>query len=61
MSPDKMSPIGSRDGAGENYTVNHSTAAYLMNPQGQFSRVLAYGLTPEQTAGQIRDAMRARG
>jgi protein SCO1/2 len=46
-----------RAGEGPNYTVNHSTAAYLMDPQGRFQRVLAYGLTPEQTAEQIRDAM----
>lgn len=47
-----------RAGEGEGYTVNHSTAAYLMNPQGRFERVLAYGLTPDQTAEQIRAAMR---
>lgn len=45
-------------GEGEGYQVNHSTAAYLMNPRGRFSRVLAYGLTPDQMADQIRKAMR---
>ena len=47
-----------RAGQGEGYTVNHSTAAYLMNPQGRFVRVMAYGLTPEETARQLREAMR---
>jgi protein SCO1/2 len=45
-------------GDGPDYQVNHSTAAYLMNPKGRFARVLAYGMTPEQMADQIRAAMR---
>lgn len=45
-------------GDGPDYQVNHSTAAYLMDPRGRFDRVLAYGLTPEQMADQIRAAMR---
>jgi protein SCO1/2 len=45
-------------GSGADYQVNHSTAAYLMNPRGRFDRVLAYGLTPEQMADQIRKGMR---
>jgi len=47
-----------REGDGADYQVNHSTAAYLMNPSGRFDRVLAYGLTPEQMADQIRKGMR---
>ena len=47
-----------RAGEAADYTVNHSTVAYLMNPRGRFVRVLAYGLTPEETARQIREAMR---
>ncbi len=47
-----------KDGEGPDYLVNHSTAAYLMDGKGRFSRVLAYGLTPEQMADQIRRAMR---
>lgn len=46
------------DGEGADYQVNHSTVAYLMTPRGRFDRVLAYGLTPEQMADQIRRAMR---
>ena len=45
-------------GGGADYQVNHSTVAYLMTPRGRFDRVLAYGLTPEQMADQIRRAMR---
>ena len=45
-------------GEGDYYQVNHSTAAYLMTPRGRFDRVLAYGLTPDQMADQIRKAMR---
>ncbi len=47
-----------RQGDGPDYQVNHSTAAYLMNTDGRFDRVLAYGLTPEQMADQIRKGMR---
>lgn len=47
-----------KQGDGPDYQVNHSTAAYLMDPRGRFERVLAYGLTPEQMADQIRAAMR---
>ncbi len=47
-----------KQGEGEGYTVNHSTAIYLMDPSGRFNRVLAYGLTPEEMARQINDAMR---
>jgi len=45
-------------GSGPDYQVNHSSVAYLMTPRGRFDRVLAYGLTPEQMADQIRRAMR---
>lgn len=45
-------------GDGPDYLVNHSTAMYLMDPRGRFVKVLAYGMTPEQLADQIRAAMR---
>lgn len=44
-------------GEGDAYTVNHSTAAYLMDPKGRFNRVLGYGMTPDQMAEQISAAM----
>ncbi len=45
-------------GEGPDYLINHSTAVYLMDPKGRFVRPLAYGLTPEQMADQIKSAMR---
>ena len=50
--------VYSKAGEGPDYLVNHSTAIYLMDPKGRFTRVLAYGMTPEQMADQIRAAMR---
>jgi len=44
-------------GEGEDYTVDHSTMAYLMNPKGVFDRPLGYGMTPDQMAEQITKAM----
>ena len=46
-----------KDGSGKGYTVDHSTALYLMDPQGMFHGVIADGLTPEQDAQQISAAM----
>jgi protein SCO1/2 len=46
-----------RDLDGGEYTMDHSTAAYLMGPDGSFSTVLPYALTPDQKASVIRDAM----
>lgn len=47
-----------KEGTGETYLVNHTSLIYLMNPEGQFSRVLAYGLSPDESARQILDAMK---
>jgi protein SCO1/2 len=46
-----------KNGSGADYSVDHSSAIYLMNPQGQFDSVIAFGLTPEQTRDQIAKAM----
>ncbi len=46
-----------KEGEGETYLINHTSLIYLMNPDGKFARVLAYGLTPDETANQIRLAM----
>lgn len=46
-----------KEGADKNYTVDHSTALYLMDPQGRFHGVIADGLTPQQDADQIAKAM----
>ena len=46
-----------KEGTGPNYTMDHSTALYLMDPQGKFHGVIADGLTPQQDAQQISQAM----
>jgi protein SCO1/2 len=48
-----------KEGEGPDYTVNHTTLTYLMNPKGRFACVLPYGLTPEQLADRIGKAMRS--
>ncbi len=47
-----------KNGEGADYLVDHSTAAYLMDPKGRFDRVIPYGISPEEIAHQISDAMR---
>lgn len=44
-------------GSGAAYTVDHTAAIYLMDPQGKFNRVLAESLTPDQMSHQITEAM----
>jgi protein SCO1/2 len=44
-------------GDGPDYSVDHSTAVYLVDPKGRFNRVIAYSLPPEEIARQIKDAM----
>lgn len=48
----------SKSGEGPDYTVNHASYSYLMNPRGRFACVLPYGLTPEQTVAKIQAAIR---
>ena len=47
-----------QEGTGQDYSMEHTSAVYLMNPRGRFNRVLAYGLTPDDTARLISEAMR---
>ena len=47
-------------GDGPDYSVDHSTAIYLMDPKGRFDKVIAYNLPPEEIARQIKDAMEGR-
>jgi protein SCO1/2 len=47
-----------KEGTGSDYSMDHSTALYVMGPDGQFRTVIADGLTPQQDAQQIDDAMR---
>jgi protein SCO1/2 len=46
-----------KEGTGPDYTMDHSTALYLMDPRGQFDTVIADGLSPQQQADQIARAM----
>jgi protein SCO1/2 len=46
-----------KQGSGPDYEVQHVSAVYLMDPQGRFNRPIGYGLTPDQEARQISDAM----
>jgi protein SCO1/2 len=45
-------------GEGPDYTVNHSTITYLMNPRGQFACVIPYGATPDQMVQRVTAAMK---
>jgi len=47
-----------KEGSGQNYTMDHSTALYLMNPTGRFAKPMADGLAPDEYARQISEAMR---
>jgi len=47
-------------GEGPGYTIDHSTAIYLMDPKGRFSTVIPYNLPPEDIARRINDAMQGR-
>lgn len=46
-----------KNGTGSDYTMDHSSATYLMDPKGEFVSVIPYGMTPAQVADQIRSAM----
>lgn len=46
-----------KEGDGPAYSVDHSSAVYLMNPQGRFDSVIAFGLTPHQVRDSVVRAM----
>ena len=48
-----------RQGAGANYSVDHTSILYLMDPEGRFVRPLTPG-PPADMAGQIEAAMDGR-
>lgn len=45
-----------RSGSGPNYTMDHSAAVYLMDPQGRFAAPLTAAMKPDQIAAEIRRA-----
>ena len=47
-----------KQGEGDAYLINHSSISYLMDPSGRFARVLPYGMSPEDLAAQVRDAIK---
>jgi len=49
-----------KSGEGDSYTYNHTSMVYLMNAKGEFDSPLMSDLTPQQSADQIRDAMKGR-
>jgi len=49
----------SKEGDGPDYLMAHQSIIYLMDPDGELDRPLTHGLTPDEIAKQIGDAMRA--
>lgn len=45
-------------GDGPGYTMDHSTAIYLMDPKGRFKTVIPYNLPPDEIARRLNDAIR---
>jgi len=44
-------------GSGPDYSVNHSSFTYLMNPKGGFVCVIPYDTTPKEIAARVEKAM----
>jgi protein SCO1/2 len=44
-------------GDGPDYTVNHSTFTYLMNPKGRFACVIPFNASPQEIVGHVEKAM----
>ena len=47
-------------GKGADYSVDHTSIIYLMDPEGRFSRPIGYGLSPDDMAAQINQAIAGR-
>jgi protein SCO1 len=63
-TPDQIARIAAaygvyyqKQGAGADYTVNHSSVIYLMNPSGGFDSVIASASTPADAKAAILKAM----
>lgn len=48
-----------KNGEGPDYLMDHFSGAYLMDPKGRFDRILPYGISPDELARQISEAMRS--
>ena len=46
-----------KTGSGDTYAYSHTSLVYPMNPEGQFAVPLTAGMTAQQNADQIRQAM----
>ncbi|HET9159737.1 MAG TPA: SCO family protein [Caulobacteraceae bacterium] len=46
-----------KEGSGADYTVGHVAYTYLMDPKGQFVRIIGTGDTPDDIAYEISQAM----
>ena len=62
-TPDQITEVAkaygvyfAKSGSGEDYTVDHSAAVYLMDPHGRFARPLAHDMAPTLIAQQIKAA-----
>ena len=65
---DQIAPVASaygvyyqKQGEGADYSVNHSSALYMIDPKGRFDSVIPYGLTPDETKDDILKAMNGKG
>jgi protein SCO1/2 len=47
-------------GSGDNYTVDHVAYTYLMNPKGEFVRIIDNTAAPDDIAYMVREAMAGR-
>lgn len=47
-------------GEGDDYTMDHASMTYLMDPKGRYSGIIAHGTSPDETARIISDAMAGR-
>ena len=46
-----------KSGEGADYLIDHLSIMYLMDPNGNLARPLTHGMTPDEIAAQIRDAI----
>jgi protein SCO1 len=49
--------IYQRVGEGEDYTMDHSVAIYVMDPEGKYSTVLRHSLAPKEIAAALEELL----